>query len=553
MITTAPTPQAGSSGGGGAPSKGGAAGQAGSTPSGSAHFLAVGLSRAATTDLAGRLKVDLDAEAEITAVFTDQAGHTVKVASKAPSKGHELRFFGLRAGRTYTAKIHAKTGDGGGADATPMLYTTQPLPADFPPIEVAVADPARPGYTMFPVSRFVKGGVDQGWGYLVAVDGAGEVVWYAFTGRDLSDVRRTKAGLVRVIAGTDGFGDLDLLDGPKSGVLAVGLDPQATLVPGVVGAMVDTLHHDAIELPSGNALALGTERRTIHQTDCPKTYDKDYDVVGDVIVEIEPSTGKIVSKISLFDMLDPCRRVDTAFKSQFWASTYGKDSADWTHANSVFYDEKTDTVLVSLRHQDWVIAYHKGSDGKDVGKLLWRLGPEGDFAFVGDGALPPYHQHAAKLLPNGHLALYDNGTTRPGTDDLTLSKLPVSRAVELALDTSGGPGSFTAKEVFVFGPHDERAKDPATGASIPWYASVVGDFDLTAEGTALVTHGCVTDPANTFVFDDDARRFARVVEVTHDAAQKIVLDLRVRDPKPAGFQSYLVFRAERHATLDWAP
>lgn len=554
VVTTAPGPQTGTSGSSagkaGASGAAGTGGQAGAATKPGPGINGLAILPATTTDLAGRVKVELDVEADVEVVFTDEKGHTVKVASQAASKSHLMRFFGLRTGRTYTARVTAEKADGGVTQATPLLHPTKALPADFPPLEVVKGDPTRAGYTMFPVSRFGSQGVDQNWGYVVVVDGAGEVVWYFATGRDLSDVRRTKSGLLRMVVDDDGTGDVHLLDGAKGGILATNLNMDVKLVPGVVGVPLDTIHHDEIELPSGNVLTLATEKRTVKKTDCPKTYDKDYEVVGDVVVEIEPATGKIVSQVSTFDLLDPCRRVDTAFKSQFWVPLYGMGSADWTHANAVFYDEKTDTVMVSLRHQDWVVAYHKGSDGKDAGKLLWKLGPEGDFAFAGSGSLAPYHQHAAKLLANGHLALYDNGTTRPGTDDLVLAKIPASRAVELALDTSGAAGTWTATEIFAWS--EERTKDAATGASVPWYSSVVGDFDVTAEGTALVTHGCATDPPNAFILDPMARKFARIVEATHDAERKVLLDVRVRDPKEKGFQNYLVYRAERYATLDWA-
>jgi arylsulfate sulfotransferase len=87
---------------------------------------------------------------------------------------------------------------------------------------------------------------------------------------------------------------------------------------------------------------------------------------------------------------------------------------DWLHANAAQF--ATDgSILMSLRHQDWVIKVDYGN-GSGTGNILWRLGLDGDFTLIGD-ANDPYpwfsHQHDAEWqLSTDYIALFDNGNTR---------------------------------------------------------------------------------------------------------------------------------------------
>jgi arylsulfate sulfotransferase len=91
----------------------------------------------------------------------------------------------------------------------------------------------------------------------------------------------------------------------------------------------------------------------------------------------------------------------------------GTEANDWLHANSIAYSAADGNLLVSLRHQDWVvkIAY---DDGAGDGALLWRFGPDGDFTLAPDADPFPWqsHQHDASYLAAGELGLYDSGNTR---------------------------------------------------------------------------------------------------------------------------------------------
>ncbi len=87
---------------------------------------------------------------------------------------------------------------------------------------------------------------------------------------------------------------------------------------------------------------------------------------------------------------------------------------DWLHGNAA--QVATDgSILMSVRHQDWVIKIDY-NNGSGTGNILWRLGLDGDFTIIGD-ANDPYpwfsHQHDAEWqFTTPYIALFDNGNTR---------------------------------------------------------------------------------------------------------------------------------------------
>lgn len=552
--STTPTRDAGAGAGGShAAGRGGAAGQSGSA-GGVAQppaIVDVGFQAYPAVPLGGTLTATTDRATRLAIDVSDGGSHAMTLTTSAAATTHALPVLQLRPGRKYTLRVTALDDAGASSTATPIQYVTPPLPADFPPLVVRAKDATRDGLTLFGVGSWGATGPAQDWAYLAAVDGAGEVVWYLHASASVNHVALSPVGDVRFGVGDGSCVDVSVSGAPRRAWVATARLPAGTSLPsGVVGVAVDTLHHDVIELPNGHLLALSTERRKITKAMCPTTYDTDWDVVADVVVEVEPATGQIVSKVSMFDLLDPCRRVDPAFKNNFWNSVYGGTSADWTHANSVFHDPTRNAVLVSLRHQDWVIGYRYADDaGGKAGSLLFKLGPEGDFDLAGDGAQWHYQQHAARVLSNGNVMMYDNGSSRPGTSTTSKKKYPWSRSLELALDMGGPKGTWTATQVWDYGSSDVRLTDTTSGEAIDlrWFAQVIGIADVTPADTVLAVHGAVTDPPTGLLMDGAVKKFARIFEVTREPSPKVVLDVRVHDE--AGPGSYGVYRAVRVPTL----
>ena len=104
-------------------------------------------------------------------------------------------------------------------------------------------------------------------------------------------------------------------------------------------------------------------------------------------------------------------------------------------------------MLASFRHFSSVyrIATHP-HDGFGVGDVVWKLGGrDSDFTFPAAGDTGPCAQHTARMLPDGNVLMYDNGSwthVRPAlcVDQTDPLGPPVeriqTRVIEYALDTT---------------------------------------------------------------------------------------------------------------------
>jgi hypothetical protein len=166
-----------------------------------------------------------------------------------------------------------------------------------------------------------------------------------------------------------------------------------------------TFHHDVEPLPNGHLLLLATAAVPLSSTSTPAlTNAPAATVLGDVIVDVDANM-KPVWVWSVFNHLDPNRH------------PFGV--TDWTHGNAVVYSKDDGNLLVSLRHQNWVLKI-RYMDGMGDGTILWRLGAGGDFALQG-GSTPTdwmYAQHFPAFFSTNtsgvfSLGVMDNGNNRP--------------------------------------------------------------------------------------------------------------------------------------------
>ena len=152
-------------------------------------------------------------------------------------------------------------------------------------------------------------------------------------------------------------------------------------------------HHDYFELPSGNLLVASND------------FNNDDGTVEDYIVEVNRNTGDIVKTWDLKDVLNM-----EDGKSENWTEY------DWFHNNSVWYDEATNSITLSGRHQDAVI-----NIDYDTGELNWIIGDPTNwseeyqkyfFTPVGDDFEWQWSQHAAMITPEGYVFILDNGNNK---------------------------------------------------------------------------------------------------------------------------------------------
>jgi hypothetical protein len=162
--------------------------------------------------------------------------------------------------------------------------------------------------------------------------------------------------------------------------------------------------HDITPLPNGHWLVLAN---TVKQFTSLPGYPGTTNVLGDVIVDLDTNLQPVWVWNS-FDHLD-VNRHPTNFP-------------DWTHTNAVIYSKDDGNILISMRHQSWVIKVDY-NNGTGTGNVLWHLGYQGDFTLMNNGAVDSnpadwfYGQHGISFTTANTsgifgLTLMDNGDFR---------------------------------------------------------------------------------------------------------------------------------------------
>jgi hypothetical protein len=91
-------------------------------------------------------------------------------------------------------------------------------------------------------------------------------------------------------------------------------------------------------------------------------------------------------------------------------------AVDWLHENAISWSPADGNLLISVRHQDWVIKIDY-ANGTGDGHVIWRLGQDGDFTVSSSDPSPWFsHQHYSHYLDDSTLILFDNGNTRQAID-----------------------------------------------------------------------------------------------------------------------------------------
>lgn len=194
------------------------------------------------------------------------------------------------------------------------------------------------------------------------------------------------------------------------------------------GLTLLAFHHDVTVLPNGHWLVLANIIQHVTLADHSAT-----DVRGDVIVDLDTNLNP-VWVWNEFDHLD-VNRHPVSFP-------------DWTHTNAVVYSKDDGDLLVSMRHQSWVVKVNY-ANGTGDGSILWRLGEGGDFTLAG-GVDPTdwfYGQHAPSfttsntsgifgltLMDNGNFRIFPNGVNcgTAGAPPCHYTTIPVLRIDETA-------------------------------------------------------------------------------------------------------------------------
>jgi len=383
------------------------------------------------------------------------------------------------------------------------------------------------------------------YGYLIALNPAGDVVWYRETGHTIGDIKRLRNGNILYLSFDNRAVELDMLGNQVNQWYAAARWPDAHADnPDAIPVDAEAFHHEIFEMENGNFVVVSIETREFDDYPASETNLSQASepalVVGDVIVEFKRD-GTVVNRWSLFDILDPYR-IGYGSLGGYWAKKGVPNSKDWSHTNGVVYNKSDDSLILSVRHQDAVIKISRAT-----GKLIWILGThEGwgeawtDYLLQPEGDLDwQYHQHNANVTPDGTIILFDNGNhrARPGQSK-TAAPDNYSRAVEYAIDES----AMTVSQVWSYGDKGEGAyyapfisgavKMPQTGNVFANFGGLLADSDGNPS----------QDPAND-------TGWVRMVEVTYNrnGEAEIVFELFIDErSKDKGWD---VYRAERFGSL----
>lgn len=285
-----------------------------------------------------------------------------------PNKKHYLPIYGLYADtkNTVLLTVNGKT--------TTLNIQTESLPENFilPTLTEEIEDQKNSELYFFTPSSV---------GYTLALDHNGDVRFY-LTENFIWDIKKLQNGhlllssnrLINPPYYTTGLVEMDLL----------GKIYYDYTLPG-------GYHHDVYEMQDGNLLIASN-----HFED---------GTVEDFLAEMDRETGEIVKEIDLKKIL-PTEEGHNLYTTEY----------DWFHNNSVWYDSKTNSITVSGRHQDIVLNIDYNTE-----EINWILGDPTNWSKefqkyfltpIGSDFEYQYAQHAAKILPNGDLFLFDNGNNR---------------------------------------------------------------------------------------------------------------------------------------------
>lgn len=203
------------------------------------------------------------------------------------------------------------------------------------------------------------------------------------------------------------------------------------------------LHHDVTMLPNGNILMIAWEYKSAAEA-LSKGRDPNMIPQGqlwaDHIIEVQPTgptSGTIVWEWHLWDHLiqdfDPTKENYGVVRDhpELVDINYGGGVlADWTHINSIDYNEEYDQILLSVLHFDeiWVIdhsttteeaAGHTGGRYGKGGDLLYRWGNPLTYRTGTESDQKLFNQHDATWIKPGspgagNILIFNNGPGRPG-------------------------------------------------------------------------------------------------------------------------------------------
>lgn len=363
--------------------------------------------------------------------------HTTITNTFKPAKKHILPIYGLYA--DYNNEITISINN----DTKTLNIKTDKLPDDFVLPTLINADKNYLNNELYFVTPSSKG-------YTAAYDINGDVRWY-LNDNFIWDIQRLDNGHLLLSSNR-------LINPPyyMTGLVEMDLLGKIYYEYSLPGGY----HHDVFEMENGNLLVASDNFEN--------------GTVEDYIVEIDRETGKIIKEIDLTEIL-PVKEGSNEYTTNY----------DWFHNNSVWYDKNTNSITLSGRHKDAVI-----NIDYDTNELNWIIGSSENWSedmkkyfFKPTNNLEwQWAQHAAMVLPNGNIFIFDNGNNRAKTKENSIkAENNYSRGVIYRINTS----DMTIEQVWEYGKNEGSY----------FYSPYISDVDYIEENHYLIHSGghVVTD------------------------------------------------------------
>ena len=260
-------------------------------------------------------------------------------------------------------------------------------------------------------------------------------------------------------------------------------------------------HHDFAVIPNGHIVFLASTQQDVSGTT----------VIGDVLIDLDQNHNPVW--------------IWNSFDGQLDVNRHPMSFPDWLHSNSVVYSPDDKALMLSMRHQAWVIKINY-NDGAGDGHIMWKLGYQGDFVLQSGAfnSVDPVDwfnaQHDANIIsPNTSGAidvlLFDNGNQR------------ILQASPLVLCGSGTPCDSRVAILHL----DETTKT----ADITWVDKLAPLFSFFGGSARLLKNGSIE-------FDECAatplpNNNAHIFEVTKTTPPEIAWQMQI-----AGQYAYRGYR-----------
>lgn len=393
---------------------------------------------------------------------------------------HELDVMGLYGDydNLIEMTLYTEGNDVVGSSST-IILKTDPLHTDLPEVKINKPATGDMASTLRLVSYLGKATTADRPNKAFVIDNYGDIRWYLdFTDHPVFKSLSFNDGIEMLKNGNLYFGD-----NKSNAIYEIDLTGEI-LNSWQLNGMGYKFHHQALEMPNGNFL-IAVDKIGLN-------------TIEDFIIEVDRNTKQLVQTWDLRQSLQMDRK------------TWTDNEKDWMHVNAVAYDVINDQIIVSGRTQGvvkldrnnnvvWIMAPHRGwglsGKGIDLNNFLLQPVDAGGNAITDTSVLNGWtnhqdfewnwYQHAPKILPNGHILLFDNGDNRNYT-----GSQKYSRAVEYRVDNN----KREIKQVWQYG--KQRGEE--------CYSQIVSDADYETETNSVVfAPGACQTP----------NRYGKIVEV----------------------------------------